>query len=1173
MHPTILLNYARVDKMDRKEKFKLLKFLNKGGCASIYLAEVIDPVLLLELPMIVVLKIASNFSMEKLLIKEVINRMALRPYLQSKQGANLVHCYGFEVFQGDFVLVFEYLNGHTLKSIVENKGTLCTRYAVSIAREVSKSIGWLHTHNFCHGDINPSNIMICSDGEIKIIDFGISGFMDALQFTNNLEGTLAYMAPEIITGHRKTFASDVYSAGATLYEMVTGRRLYHGNTIMEILNNMTQCAVIPPKDINSEIDDKLNLIILKAINQNSEVRYSNGIDLFDALNQYLSDLHKNNRMMKQSSDEIGSDSLTNCSAFDSLIRNGTDNIYQNHINSYFKSRLYQSSTCKEKLQLEVIDNCLTNIINDIIQLRQKIYDVQNQIDTERYERIEKLFRELIYSIGESNKTETLLLLKKIELMLTDYNLTTDKQREILSATSQSVGISFGTFNCVMAIKKRNTEIISNNRGESTTRAAVSFYRGLFIIGTPAIDTMASAYKDTIIFIKRLIGRTFNDPEVQNYRQRCSCEIKIAPENSNGEDLRVIIGGKEYSPIEISAMILNEMKTGAEDKSRLGKHIDQAVITVPAYCLEKQKNAMRKAGHLAGFKVLTILDEPTAAVIASSLDNVGPDEVRTILVYDLGGGAFDVSLLAVTGGACSILEAKGYIMLGGEIFDNKIVDYVVDQVKLRVGINAKFNRGFMVALIKEAERAKIALSNMNHTDIIVTGLLKDTSDNLIDVIVPLSRRQFETMIQPEIIGTIEIVQTIIKSANISKEMIDYVLLVGGCSQIPLVQRTLADTFGDEKLLKITDPIACFAQGAAIHAIRVRHESVPQLDAAEKSDENKHIDSDLNYSANIVSPNLDANKNQKVVTECGITPIRVYDITTSINDTDKVNSMVDSQPNIIQEAPALCMDLVHFSVTSVASMAPSKSYIICIWAYLEQKRAAMMAQAREEINNKAMLVHSRGPFKIAQGTIITVRLKISGMTTIPKKQTILWEGETGNAQFVIQIPKNTRKGSYQGTVTIYTDNISESCIYFEITVGKEENEVKLLSTKEYKYHKAFASYASEDRDEVFARLQMLKKIRPDMEVFIDVISIRSGEDWKQKITNEILISDVFYLFWSAAAKESPWVNWEWRSAFKQRGLDFIDPVPLVSFKKVPPPDELKDIHFDDALLAHMKHGLNG
>lgn len=383
---------------------------------------------------------------------------------------------------------------------------------------------------------------------------------------------------------------------------------------------------------------------------------------------------------------------------------------------------------------------------------------------------------------------------------------------------RAVGIDLGTTNSVMAVKKREVEIIKNERGELSTRSAVSLYRNELIIGSQAVDIMASAYKDTILSIKRLMGRSYADKEVQEWAKRCTYEIK-APKDGTEKDIRVIIGGREYSPIEVSSLILKKMKADGESKARLGEPIDQAVITVPAYFVDKQRNATRAAGQMAGLKVLKILDEPTAAAIAFGVDNVGPDEFKTILVYDLGGGTFDVSLLSIAGGAFPQLNIEGDMWLGGDDFDYKIMDYVLAEVTRAHSVDASTNLRFMVELKKQAERAKIALSTMNNTEIVIMGLLKDKKENLIDVSISLSRTQFESMIQPEIDRSISLVKKAIEGANMTYEMVDHILLVGGSSLIPMVRRALADTFGEEKILHNIDPMTCVAQGAAILAQRL------------------------------------------------------------------------------------------------------------------------------------------------------------------------------------------------------------------------------------------------------------------------------------------------------------------------------------------------------------------
>ena len=212
---------------------------------------------------------------------------------------------------------------------------------------------------------------------------------------------------------------------------------------------------------------------------------------------------------------------------------------------------------------------------------------------------------------------------------------------------KAIGIDLGTDSAVIAVRTSTGPVVlQNSENQNATPAVVGVHKGQVIVGSRAIAKMAQAPKDTIVAIKRLMGRGFRDEEVQRARGTYLYEV-VAPFDGTDDDVRVLLAGKDYSPIQISSLILEKLKKDAERS--LGDMIESAVITVPAYFTEKQREATRRAGLLAGLKVQKILDEPTAAAIAFGVDNVGPDEPKTVLVYDLGGGTFDVSVLTIVGG--------------------------------------------------------------------------------------------------------------------------------------------------------------------------------------------------------------------------------------------------------------------------------------------------------------------------------------------------------------------------------------------------------------------------------------------------------------------------------------------------------------------------------------------
>jgi len=310
-----------------------------------------------------------------------------------------------------------------------------------------------------------------------------------------------------------------------------------------------------------------------------------------------------------------------------------------------------------------------------------------------------------------------------------------------------------------------------------------------------------------------MGRGFRDPEVQKVREVCQYEI-VEPSDGTDDDVRVVMDGNQYSPPQISSMILKKIKEDA--KLRLNDEVEYAVITVPAYFTEKQKDATRKAGQLAGLKVQKILDEPTAAAIAFGIDNVGADESKTILVYDLGGGTFDVSVLTIVGGIFAQLNIEGNMWLGGDDFDRKIMEHVLRHIESVHGINPRKDARFMIKLKEKAEQAKKSLSTMTRTDITIPGMLKNEEGDLIDVELELSRAEFERMISTQVAESVELVRTAIRNAGetMTPDQIDHVLLVGGSSYIPLIRKSLAAVFGEAKLLMNVDPMKCVAYGAAV-----------------------------------------------------------------------------------------------------------------------------------------------------------------------------------------------------------------------------------------------------------------------------------------------------------------------------------------------------------------------
>lgn len=411
----------------------------------------------------------------------------------------------------------------------------------------------------------------------------------------------------------------------------------------------------------------------------------------------------------------------------------------------------------------------------------------------------------------------------------------------------AIGIDLGTTNSVMMHKGRIVETILNRESEESTPSVVSYYKNQILVGSMALKHAEAAPENTIFSIKRLIGRAFTDKKIQELIEKDLWQYRIIKPSKGTEDnVSVILGDKEYNPIDISALILEKMKEDAE--KRFNRDVTHAIITVPAYFSEKQREATCRAGWKAGFKVKNILDEPTAAAIAYGVDNIPAGEVKTVLVYDLGGGTFDVSVLMIAGGTFAQLNIGGDLWLGGDDFDQMIIDYVARQVKEKTGIamDLKKDKRLAIKLKKEAENVKKQLSSMNHTTLFIPEIFKDPNGLMVDIDEDITKEQFESWIAPHIARSIEIVADTISGAKISKEQIDSVLLVGGSTNIPYVQGAVADFFGQEKVLRNINPMRCVAQGAAILAPKIQQIGCPQCHKENEATESKCIHCGLDFT---------------------------------------------------------------------------------------------------------------------------------------------------------------------------------------------------------------------------------------------------------------------------------------------------------------------------------------
>ena len=263
-------------------------------------------------------------------------------------------------------------------------------------------------------------------------------------------------------------------------------------------------------------------------------------------------------------------------------------------------------------------------------------------------------------------------------------------------------------------------------------------------------------------------------------------------------------------------------------------------------------------------------------------------------------------------------------------------------------------------------------------------------------------------------------------------------------------------------------------------------------------------------------------------------------------------------------------LNFTVASQSSVRAGDSLIVDVFVHSAKQRKEVMDRVRESNPGKEIVGRTEpAKVKVRDGSILTVRLSLPGCLIDPPESTILWAGEIGNTSFVVSVPEEEGVGPRIGRAQIFLNGLSIGNVPFQISVGRSESTRDSIGTAFRPHRKAFASYASEDRDQVVARLQGMQKIAPTLEIFLDVLSLRSGEYWDRRLWEEIPKNDVFYLFWSECAAVSEWVTKEWHCALETKGIDFIDPVPLVSPERVKPPPELSGKHFRDKWLFLMNH----
>jgi molecular chaperone DnaK len=370
-----------------------------------------------------------------------------------------------------------------------------------------------------------------------------------------------------------------------------------------------------------------------------------------------------------------------------------------------------------------------------------------------------------------------------------------------------IGIDLGTTNsCVAVMDGKTAKVIENAEGMRTTPSIVAFSDdGERLVGQPAKRQAVTNPERTFFAVKRLVGRRYDDPMVEKDKKLVPYKIVKA---SNG-DAWVEADGKSYSPSQISAFILQKMKETAE--AHLGQKVEQAVITVPAYFNDAQRQATKDAGKIAGLEVLRIINEPTAAALAYGLDKT---KSGTIAVYDLGGGTFDISILEIGDGVFEVKSTNGDTFLGGEDFDMRLVNYLADEFQKEQGINLRNDKLALQRLKEAAEKAKIELSSTTQTEINLPFITADQAGPK-HLTMKLTRAKFEALVQDLVDKTIEPCRKALKDAGLTAGEVGEVVLVGGMTRMPKIQEVVKQFFGKEPH-KGVNPDEVVAIGAAIQA---------------------------------------------------------------------------------------------------------------------------------------------------------------------------------------------------------------------------------------------------------------------------------------------------------------------------------------------------------------------
>lgn len=666
-----------------------------------------------------------------------------------------------------------------------------------------------------------------------------------------------------------------------------------------------------------------------------------------------------------------------------------------------------------------------------------------------------------------------------------------------------------------------------------------------------------------------------------------------------------------SPSELTSRLVTFVRDAAE--RTVGTQIKSCVLSIPAFYAVRSIQAICAAVESAGLNVLTVIFDPLAAVLGAGLD----EEIRWAAVIRMGGYGFDVAVVRQRS-PWELVAMQGDAWLGGNAVDQAVADWYLGTLDPMAAEWMREDPRQSLHLLQSSEKAKRLLSGGTQS----TAIIAPQIDRALLEARKISRGEFDNLARPLLEQATAVVYRCLSDVQLEPRDLDAVLLAGGSA--PLLREIIEGRYGVRATVVDDQPQLLCAKGAARAAaamIDTTHGEPPPAESAHVALASVQSDpifvgladggrkcvvpagARLPFSTSLTfCADRDDMPEIRIPLYEGSHPMgdvvvplppglpagTRLDLEIRIDETGELETFVDvwarqhyrvaaesSPPHPRGAGQANCVtmpdvvsDLVHFSVTSPPVVARGETCLMDVWAYVGTQRQAALRRAHEEASGRGLQVKSRGPVKVARGNILTVRPHIQDLTIDPPQETILWEGEIGNATFAVTVPEDANLGPHAGSCEFHVNGLRVATMRFLIGVGTEAAQAAPIRCHEARARSAFASYASADRDDVLARVHGMQKAVPQLDVFLDVARLRSGDDWQQRIRQEILQRDVLYLFWSRAAAESHWVEWEWRCGLRLHGVEFIDPVPLVSPDEVPPPSELADrLHFNDWVLAYM------